>query len=323
MLKETDSRTTVAFLGGGRIGAPLAARLIKAGFDVRVWHRNAQLTNPLVDIGAIATDSPAQAAANADVLVTLLPDGLATQFVMTGDEGALKTLRSGAVWLQMSSVGVEWVSQLSDLVSPSDVVFVDAPITGSVRLAEAGSLLVLVGGPEHVRDQVAPILEAMSRNTVWLGDQGAGSKAKNTLDKWFDGLVKSFAETMRFSKDIGLDPQLIVGLLDDTPMGSPDPIAKARQVLAGEFGTNGAQEYASDIAELESLTERQWDVLSRLSRGQRVPTIAAELFISQSTVRSYLSEIFKILNVHSQAELLALLMTQDSSTSKIDDSPSA
>ena len=320
-MKETDARTTVAFLGGGRIGAPLAARLIKAGFEVRVWHRNSQMMRPLVEIGAIAAESPAKAAAHADVLVTLLPDGLTTLFVMTGNDGALKTLRSGAVWLQMSNVGADWASQLSDLVSPSGVHFVDAPVTGSVGLAEAGRLLVLVGGPEDVRDQIAPILEAMSRNTVWLGNQGAGSKAKNVLDKWFDGLVISFAETMRFSKDIGLDPQLIVELLNDTPMGSPDPVAKARQALIGDFGTDSAFDYASEIAELESLTERQWDVLSRLSRGQRVSTIATELFISQSTVRSYLSEIFKKLNVHSQAELLALLMTQDSPTSKMNDSP--
>ena len=106
-MKETDVPMTVAFLGGGRIDAPLTARLIKAGFEVRVWHRNTSLMNPLVDVGAIAARSPAQAAKNADVVVTLLPDGLTTQFVMTGDEGALTTLRSGAVWLQMSSFGVE------------------------------------------------------------------------------------------------------------------------------------------------------------------------------------------------------------------------
>ena len=151
MLEETDSPITVAFLGGGRTGAPLAARLIKAGFEVRVWHRNTSLMNPLVDVGAIASRSPARAAQNADVVVTLLPDGLTTQFVMTGDEDALTTLRSGAVWLQMSSFGVDCaVSQLSELVSPSGVVFVDAPVTGGVGLAEAGTLLVLVGGPDDV-----------------------------------------------------------------------------------------------------------------------------------------------------------------------------
>lgn len=254
--------------------------------------------------------------------MTLLPDGLTTKFVMTGDDGALKTLRQGAVWLQMSSVGVDWASQLSELVSTGGVIFVDAPVTGSVGLAEAGSLLVLAGVPENVRDQVVPILEAMSSNTIWLGDQGAGSKAKNAIDKWFDGLVKSFAETMRFSRDIGLDPKLIVGLFDVTPVGPPDQVAKGLQVLVGDLKTDGAFEYASHVAELESLTDRQWDVLSRLWRSQRVPTIAAELFISQSTVRSYLSEIFKKLNVHSQAELLALLMTRDSLTPKTDDSAS-
>lgn len=277
---------------------------------------------PMVDLGAIASGSPAQAAASADFLVTLLPDGSTIEFAMTGDEGALTTLRSGAVWLQMSSVGADWVDQFNELVSSLGVIFVDASVTGSVRLAEDGKLIVLVGGPEDIRNQVAPILEAMSRNAIWLGDQGAASKAKNTIDNWFDGIVKSFAE-MRFSKDIGLDPQLIVGLLDDTLIGSPNPVAKTRQMLSGDIGTDVAFEYASDIAELESLTDRQWDVLSRLSRGQRVPTIAAELFISQSTAHplNLPSEIFKIVNVHSQAELLSLLMDQDSSSMKIDDPP--
>jgi DNA-binding NarL/FixJ family response regulator len=100
-------------------------------------------------------------------------------------------------------------------------------------------------------------------------------------------------------------------------------LANARRMLASELMSDGSLEYTSHFTALESLSDRQWDVLGRLLRGQRVATIAAELFISQSTVRTYLSEIFKKLNVHSQAELLAQLMNLDVSLTDAHDSPAA
>ena len=214
MTTRTQLHATIAFLGVGRMGAPMATRLIEAGFTVRVWNRSAQRVTPLVERGAVAASSPAQAAEGADFLVTMLPDGPLVEAVMSGPQGALTTLASGAVWLQMSSVGVEWASRLAELVANNGVAFVDAPVSGSVAPAQTGKLLILASGPDDVQAKVAPVFDVIGRRTVWLGASGAGSKAKLVLNNWLVGLVESMAETLHFTESLELDPQLIIELLD-------------------------------------------------------------------------------------------------------------
>jgi 3-hydroxyisobutyrate dehydrogenase len=238
------------------MGAPMAARLISAGFKVRIWNRSQQRVVPLVAAGAVRATSPAEAATGADVLITMLPDGPAVQAVMTGPEGALATLRSDAVWLQMSSIGIDWTDQLGELVADHGVVLVDAPVSGSVGPAEAGTLLVLASGPAGVRDFVAPVLDAMSRQTLWLGTAGTGSRAKLVLNNWLVDLVESVAETLRFTEALGLEPQLIIDLLDEAPIGSPYAVAKARQMLAGEFAPSFALKHAVKDADLSVAAAR-------------------------------------------------------------------
>jgi 3-hydroxyisobutyrate dehydrogenase len=256
MTNDTQSKTTIAFVGTGMMGAPMATRLLQAGFAVRVWNRSSKRVAPLVALGAIATSSPAEAATGADVLVTMLPDGPLVGSAVGGPQGALDTLRRGSVWLQMSSIGVEWTEQLRELADHHGVVFVDAPVSGSVGPATAGTLLVLASGPQSVRDQVAPILDAMSRRTMWLGDAGAGSKAKLVLNNWLVGLVESIAETLHFTKALGLDPELIIELLEDAPIGSPYAVTKARQMLDGEFAPSFALKLALKDADLAVATAR-------------------------------------------------------------------
>jgi len=267
MTHEAHATTTVALLGAGRMGAPMATRLLEAGFSLRVWNRSPERVAPLVARGAVAAASPAEAAAGADVLVTMLPDGPLVEAAMSGTQGALDSLRHGAIWLQMSSVGVEWTAKLRAWAERSGVTFVDAPVSGSVGPAEAGTLLVLAGGPEDVHQQVAPILDAMSRETMWLGEAGAGSKAKLLMNNWLVGLVESIAETLHFSVALGLDPELIIKLLEDAPIGSPYAVAKARQMLAGEFAPSFALKHAVKDADLAVATARSAGIDLRVTEG--------------------------------------------------------
>lgn len=267
MTNDTQSKTTVAFVGTGRMGAPMATRLLKAGFVVRVWNRSPERVKTLVELGAIAASSPAEAATGADILVTMLPDGPLVGAAMGGPQGALDTLRRGSVWLQMSSIGVEWTAQLLELADHHGVVFVDAPVSGSVGPAGAGTLLVLAGGPEGVRSQVAPVLDAMGRQTMWLGEAGAGSRAKLVLNNWLVGLVESIAETLHFTEALGLDPELIIELLEDAPIGSPYAVAKARQMLAADFAPSFTLKLASKDADLAVASARSAGIDLRVTNS--------------------------------------------------------
>jgi len=244
MGQDDRVHTTVALLGVGRMGAPMAARLVDAGFTVRLWNRSSARVLPLVEAGASGAATPAEAVTGADLVITMLPDGSSVEAVMRGPDGALTATSTGTIWLQMSSVGVEWADRLAAMSADAGVGYVDAPVSGSVGPAETGTLLILASGPDDLQDAVAPVLDVLGRQTVWLGSAGAGSRAKLVLNNWLVDLVESVVEALHFSEALGLDPHLVVDMLDGAPIGSPYAVAKARLMLAGEFAPSFALKHA-------------------------------------------------------------------------------
>ena len=147
----TQPAVTVAVLGTGTMGAPIARNLLHAGFNVRVWNRTLAKA-ALVGVNTRRTSTPGDAAAGADVLITMLAEhGAAVEQVMTGPAGALSMLPAGAIWIQMSTVGAEWTDRFAGLVARHDVAFVDAPVSGSSGAAEKGELVILASGATAVR----------------------------------------------------------------------------------------------------------------------------------------------------------------------------
>jgi 3-hydroxyisobutyrate dehydrogenase len=259
-------KMTVAFLGVGQMGAPMATRLLAAGFGLRVWNRSPQHTIPLVDAGAVAAPTPRDAASEAEFVITMLPDGATVESVMLGDDGALAALAKNAVWLQMSTVGVDWESRLSEMARERGVTFVDAPVSGSVGPAINGTLVILASGPAEARELTAPVFGALGR-VVWLGDAGAGSAAKLVLNNWLADIVETTVEMIRFSTALGLDPHAVVDLLEGLPIGSPYGVAKARQMLDGDFAPSFALKHALKDVDLAVETAHARGVRLTLSES--------------------------------------------------------
>jgi 3-hydroxyisobutyrate dehydrogenase len=197
---------TIAFLGLGQMGTPMASRLISAGFNVRVWNRSKERVKGLVEHGGTGASTPAVAADRAGVVITMLPDGPSIESVVSGVEGAFATLTGGAVWLQMGTIGIEWTERLRKSATEADVLFVDAPVSGSVAPAAAGQLIILASGPHEAQSIAEPVFEALGSHTFWLGAAGAGSRAKLVLNNWLVDLVEMVVETLKFSEALGLDP---------------------------------------------------------------------------------------------------------------------
>ncbi len=249
------TKSTVAFLGVGQMGTPMATRLLGAGFALRVWNRSPQHAVALVDAGALAASTPGEAASGAEFVITMLPDGATVESVMMGDTGAFSTLAEGAFWLQMSTVGVDWAARLNELAQEHGVRFVDAPVSGSVGPATSGTLVILASGSDEFREPTAPVFETLGR-VVWLGDAGAGSAAKLVLNNWLADIVETTVETIRFSAALGLDPHAIIDLLEGLPIGSPYGVAKARQMLGGDFAPSFALKHALKDVDLALDTAR-------------------------------------------------------------------
>jgi 3-hydroxyisobutyrate dehydrogenase len=242
MTKPHD--VTIAFLGAGQMGTPMASRLLSAGFNVQVWNRTKNRLKGLIELGAVEAPTPARAASGADVIITMLTDGATVENVMAGAEGAFTGSKRGTVWLQMGTIGVKWTDRLQQLAAESGALLVDAPVSGSVVPASSGQLIVLASGPSEARPLADMVFDVLGHHTFWLGDAGAGSRAKLVLNNWLVDLVEMVAETLRVTEALGLDPEVIVDILADAPTGSPYAVAKARTMIDGDFTANFALKHA-------------------------------------------------------------------------------
>jgi 3-hydroxyisobutyrate dehydrogenase len=230
--------TTVAVLGTGIMGAPMATVLAGAGFDVRVWNRSRDKAEAVAkqagDHLAVA-DTPAQAAAGADVVLTMLLDADAVESAMTGDDGALAALGPDAVWLQASTVGVDGCARLAALADGSGVAFVDAPVLGTRQPAEKGQLVVLASGPDELLDRLAPVFEAIGQRTMRLGEAGTGSRLKLVVNSWVLAVTTAVAEAMALADGLGLEQQAFLTAIEGGTLDLPYAHLKGGLIIDRDF----------------------------------------------------------------------------------------
>jgi 3-hydroxyisobutyrate dehydrogenase len=253
---------SIALLGTGRMGAPIARNLLAGGYRVTVWNRTRARAAALAGDGAHVADSPAAAATGADVVISMLTDGPASEAVMSGPDGALHALARGSVWIQMGTIGLDWTARLARAAADSGVALVDAPVSGSDGPAAEAQLVVLASGPDEARERVLGIFDVIGRRTLWLGPAGNGSKAKLALNAWLAAQVEAMAETIGLAQALGIDPRQIVDTIADGPLGSPYAVQKATAMLDGRFAPGFALRHAyKDVAlALAAATEEHLDL---------------------------------------------------------------
>jgi 3-hydroxyisobutyrate dehydrogenase len=238
---------TVALLGTGTMGAGMAANIARAGLPLRVWNRTRDKAEPLTQVGATVADTPAEAVRGADVVLTMLFDADSVAATM---EQAREGLTPGTVWLQQSTVGVEGSDRLVALARDLGVAYVDAPVLGTRGPAQSGTLVVLAAGPQDVRDQVTPILDAIGSRTLWLGAAGEASRLKLAANAWVITVVEGIAEALTLTRSLGLDPALFLEAVAGGAMDAPYVGVKGRAMLAGDFEPSFAVSGAAKDADL-------------------------------------------------------------------------
>jgi 3-hydroxyisobutyrate dehydrogenase len=231
----SPARPTIAVLGTGGMGTPIAQNLLAAGFPVSVWNRTQARAAPLAEAGARLAPSPPEAVKDADVVLTMLADGAAVENVMSGTGGALGSLSAGSVWIQMATIGVEWTERLAKLAAEHDIEFVDAPVSGSDGPAREGQLVVLASGPKGVEARLQPIFDVLGRSTLWLGPAGQGTRLKLVLNIWLATQVEAVAEAMALAERLGVDQGIFIETIADGPLGSPYAVTKGRGAIAHQF----------------------------------------------------------------------------------------
>src|SRR5260370_33656732 len=240
----TLPRPTVALIGLGTMGAGIAERLLDQGFAVDVWNRTPGPAACLTGRGATAHATPEQAAARANVVLTMLPTGDAVKEGML-ERGARNAMRSGPVWAQMGTIGVESTDSLRSEVARArpDVAFVDAPVSGSREPARTGRLVILASGPAGARSTVEPMFEALGR-PVWLGDSGAGSRMKLVLNTWLAFEIEATAEVAALADRLGVTHTALREAVAGGALAAGGPMIKLAKMESGDYSPDFSLEWA-------------------------------------------------------------------------------
>ena len=204
-MNEPDNSTVLAFLGIGLMGAPMVRRLLQAGYAVRVWNRTAAKADALRPHGALPADSAAQAVLGAQVVISMLEDGAAVAAVL---QSAIGSLAPHAIWIDMSSTAQQEALHLHARLQGHGCGFIDAPVSGGVAGAEAGTLAIMAGGSGDDFDRVAPVLACMGRPTL-VGPAGSGQVAKLCNQLIVGATLNIVAEALLLAQAAGADPAAV------------------------------------------------------------------------------------------------------------------
>lgn len=207
----------VAVVGLGRMGEPLARRLMGSGREVVVWNRTASRTTAVRAAGARVASTPREAAEGASVVITMVADPAALRAVTAGPDGVGAGMRAGAVLAEMSTVGVSAIEELRALLAPS-VGLVDTPVYGSTAQVEAGELHVFAGGTERDVAAVRPVLAEVGQ-VVHVGPLGSGAAAKLVANTALMGVTAVLGEALALAESLGLPLESAFDILGPTPLG--------------------------------------------------------------------------------------------------------
>ncbi len=272
---------TVGFAGIGRMGFAMARNVLAAGFPLVVWNRTADRCIPLVDAGATAAAEP-PGLADTDVVVTMVSDGQAARAVLL-ESGLLDALRPGSVVLEMSTIGPAAATELAAEAERREVRLLDAPVSGSVSVAEAGQLFVMVGGDEEAYARVAPVLDVLAKGHALLGPSGSGAAMKLAVNAMIAVTNESLAETLALAERFGIPRERAYDVLANGALASPFLLYKR-----GAFLHPDTEPVAFTTALMRKDLSLAEDLAARL--GVRLPAAAAAAAVLDEALRKDLAD---------------------------------
>jgi 3-hydroxyisobutyrate dehydrogenase len=242
----------VAVLGaGGTMGSGMARNIARAGIELVAWNRSRAKAEPLARDCAQICDTPAEAAASAELIVTMLSDVDAVLGTMQGSDGALAGVRPNSVWIQMSTIGEQGTARCVELAQEHGIGFLDAPVLGTKQPAREGKLVVMASGRQSLRERVQPVFDAVAQRTMWVGEQaGASTRLKLVTNAWIVSVVEGAAETIALAEGLGLDGSAFFDAIDGGPLDMPYLRLKGGAMLERDFEPTFALELASKDARL-------------------------------------------------------------------------
>jgi 3-hydroxyisobutyrate dehydrogenase-like beta-hydroxyacid dehydrogenase len=229
----------LGFLGLGLMGYPMARNLRRAGHDVAVWSNTTDKARKLAaDEKALFCETPKAVAENADVIFLCVGDNAMAKEVLLAANGVIGGVRAGATVVDCSTIGVKESREIAAAFAAKQVDYLDAPVTGSTPGAESGNLTFMIGGETAVFEKIRPLLDPMGKKIYFCGAQGMGLQAKLTQNLVLSNILMAFNEGMVLATKGGMDPKLMLEILDNSAAKSGLISYKAPFVFSRNFTTN-------------------------------------------------------------------------------------
>lgn len=225
----------VGFIGLGIMGNPMALNLINAGHQLWVHGRRPETMRPLSEAGATACNTPRDVAANADVIFVMVSDTPDVEQVVLGDNGVVHGAKPGSVVVDMSTISPTATKSMADELRARGVEMLDAPVSGGDVGAINGTLSIMVGGKPEVFARVKPLFEAMGKNIVHVGENGAGQVAKACNQIVVGVTIQAVAEALTFARRNGVDAAKVRDALMGGFAGSKILEVHGKRMLDHEF----------------------------------------------------------------------------------------
>jgi 3-hydroxyisobutyrate dehydrogenase-like beta-hydroxyacid dehydrogenase len=259
----------IGFLGLGKMGAGMAARLVETGHDVIVWNRTLAKCDALREFGAMVATVPGEVSAQTEIIISMLHDDYSAEEVLNGADGLLSVPVDGKLFIDMSTLRPEAAKAMAQSCNEHGAEFIDAPVSGTVGPARSGQLMALVGGSEANLERARPILEHMTRRIVHAGPVGSGSLLKLVLNLPLAVYWQSLAEAISMGHAGGLDIETMLNVINDSGGGLSALSHKVSMI------TEGSADVAFDVKTMIK------DAHSILAKGDEysipMPTMSAAL----------------------------------------------
>jgi 2-hydroxy-3-oxopropionate reductase len=227
--------TSVGFIGLGIMGLPMAANLVKAGFDVVGYNPSRGKVDALVEAGGQGASDVAGAVRDADVVITMVPDSPDVEQVTGGEDGVFANARKGALYIDMSTIRPDVSARVAQAGEEAGLRVLDAPVSGGEAGAVEAVLSIMVGGKAEDFEAARPVLEAVGKTIVHVGPAGAGQTVKAANQLIVAGNIELLAEAVVFLEAYGVDTKAALRVLGGGLAGSTVLDRKGAGMLAREF----------------------------------------------------------------------------------------
>ncbi len=225
----------LGWIGLGNMGTPMVKNLLKAGYEVLVYNRTREKEADATAAGATSAQDMAALTGQSDVVFVMVADDAAAKEIFTGDNGLLNADSEAKIFINVSTVSSETSKYLAEQCQAKGAFFLEAPVSGSVKPAEEGTLIVLAGGDADVLEKVEPVLAAIAKLTLHIGPVGTGSAAKLAVNYLLALNLQGLAETVLFAGQGGVSTETMLTIINESAAGNGITKLKGPAILKNEY----------------------------------------------------------------------------------------